>query len=200
MKNLFITVLAMVLAVPTFAQHITESPISYKKRLTALFSGKSNVITMTLQREFDVNKTDTLYSLMVAVAETDVDVSNVSIGFTSFAAGGLRGLATSTSADIKAETKTAIVKLDKEKFQQLYKCVSDVWKAAGTMAALKKEVNALCTCGVEGIQFGGEYIPDAMEKQKFYFQLDGASFSMPRPEFEEVYKKVLEFKKEFEKK
>jgi hypothetical protein len=199
MKKQILIVAAIALPIFVFGQHITESPISYKKRLTALFSGKSNVITMTLQREFDVNKTDTLYSLMIAVAETDVDVSNVSIGFTSFAAGGLRGLATNTSADIKKETKTAIAKLDKEKFQQLYKCVSDVWKAAGTMAVLKKEVNALCTCGVEGVQFGGEYIPDAFEKQKFYFQLDGASFSMPRPEFEEVYKKVLEFKKEFDK-
>lgn len=205
MKKL-LTMVALTLPLFAVAQHVTESPMSLKKRFSFLFGGKSAVMIMTLQRDYEVGATDTLYSFMVAVTETEVEVSNVSIGFSSFLTGGgvadaIGGLVSSTSATLNKESRNGIVSLDKANFMKFYKCVNDVYKVAGTMAVLKKKIDALCTCGVEGIRFGGEYLPGGLGlDQRFFFELGVASFSMTRLEFEEIVKFVRDVKNVFETK
>jgi hypothetical protein len=183
----------------TLAQHITESPMNYKKRISSLFSGNSSIIMMSLKKDYEVGGVDTTYSCQISVSETNIDISNFSIGFTSFSAAGVLGSLASTSLTLDSKSKTIAVLLEKDKFLQFYKCVNDVYKAAGLMAFNRKTVNALCTCGVDQINFGGEYAPDAIDKQRFYFELGGSVFTMTKEEFEEIVKFVVRVRQTLEK-
>lgn len=199
MRHIALLCAVCLLPAPAMSQHITESPMNYKKRISNLFSGNSSIIMMSLKKDYDVGGGDTLYSCQISVSETNIDVSNFSIGFTSFSAAGILGNLASTSLSLDSKTKTAVVLLEKDRFLQFYKCVNDVYKAAGLMAFNKKTVNALCTCGVDSISFGGEYAPDAIDKQRFYFELGGSVFSMTKEEFEEIVKFVVLVRQVLEK-
>lgn len=71
--------------------------------------------------------------------------------------------------------------------QQVYECVGKVFKfAAGRAREGEAGNNALCTCGVEGVTFGGEQA-GGTRPATFYFRVgDDSMFSMTQAEFTEI--------------
>ncbi len=199
MKKTSLGILLLLLPFWLISQHITESPMNYKKRLRNIFTSKSSILMISMKKDYDVGGQDTTYACLFTVSQTEVDVTNFSIGYSAFSWGGVLGGLASSSVDLKRETNTESVLLEKSKFMDFYKCVNDVYKVSGLMAMNKRPVNALCTCGTENISFGGEYAPDALDKQRFYFEMNGAVFSMTRFEFDEIVRFVVSLKQELDK-
>lgn len=192
-KMILIAAFAL-LSVPIFSQHITESPLTLKRKYAPVFGNTSSVMMMSLCRDYTIGEPDTVYSFQILVKETEKEVTAMSIGMSSFNVGSIVGGSGSAGAVVRYEHQNGAVLMDRGKFNDFYKCINDVYKAAVGMSARNERTNAVCTCGLDGIIFGGEFIPGAANENKFYFKLEDAAFQMSRAEFEEIVKFVRDCK------
>jgi hypothetical protein len=158
--------------------------------MTNILSGKGSLIMFTLKKDYTIGSRDTVTTVQVLVAESETEMTSMSIGLSSFTAGAFGGGGSNVNATYERKSKASTVTLDKAKLAALYKCINDVYKASGQMAFDKKPNNAVCICDADGIKFGGEYLPDRIEKQAFFLEVNGAVFSLSKTDFEEVLKYV----------
>lgn len=165
------------------AQQVTESVANLHRRYTPLFGTTASTITIDFLKNYELGSRDTSYLLAMSVNNTSTELQGYSVGASVF--GLYSGVSVANQYALKKTDGR--VSLDRENFLLLYDCVSKVFKfAAGRARNGEAGNNMLCTCGVDGITFGGEQAGGS-RPATFYFRVgENSMFSMTQAEFTEI--------------
>lgn len=164
-------------------QQVTESVSTLTKNYRPLFGTKASTISIDFLKNYNVGSKDTSYLLVMSVGNQSTEAVGYSVGATVF---GMYSAA-SVSGHYAINRTAGKVSLDKVAFMEVYDCISKVFKFTATRANFGgSDRSALCTCGIDGVMFGGEHDGGA-SAPSFYFKVgEDASFSMSQAEFSEL--------------
>jgi len=175
-------------------QTISESLINLRKKYNPLFDSKTSVLTIDYVREFQINKQDTSFYMVIKVNNANVEQESFSIGTSIF--GSIAGGGT-----YKVDRKEGETKFNKEDLLEFYDCANNIYKFISSHNFTKEGFNTVASCEIQNIRIGAELVYNSGGKEiKYYFKLgDEAVFQMEKVEFEDIMRIIGQIKKDWEK-
>ena len=194
MKTLNITVILLLASTFCFGQTISESLVNLRKKYNPLFSGESAVITVDYVKQYQMNSTDTTYSVIIKVNNESVEQQSFSIGtsiFGSITSGGT----------YKVDKQAGEVVFNKENLMDFYECANNIYKFISSRSNNDKAINTVTYCEIENITIAAElvYYASGSQEVKYYFRVgDSVVFQMDKNEFEQIMRTFVQIKKDWE--
>lgn len=173
-------------------QQVTESVSNLTKQYRPLFGTKASSISIDFLKNYQVGSKDTSYLLVMSVGNQSSEAVGYSVGATVFDMFS----AVSVSGHYAINRTAGKVSLGRESFLELFDCINKVFRFTATRANFgSSDRSALCTCGIEGVMFGGEH-DGAGTAASFYFKVgEEAVFSMTQAEFSELMRVMNDAKR-----
>jgi hypothetical protein len=194
MKTTSATAIILALSTVCTAQQVMESVSSLTKQYRPLFGTKASTISVDFLKNYQVGSKDTSYLLVMSVGNQSSEAVGYSVGATVFDMFS----AVSVSNQYAIKKTAGKVSMDRVAFLEVYDCINKVFKFTATRANyVNNGKNALCTCGIDGVMFGGEH-DGGSAAPSFYFRVgDDATFSMNQAEFSEIMRVMNDAKRQW---
>ncbi|HMQ85478.1 MAG TPA: hypothetical protein PKA00_21385 [Saprospiraceae bacterium] len=201
MRVLIITFLFSTFGSICFGQIVSESMVNLRKKYNPLFSKESSVLAIDFVREYEINKPDTLYYMIIKVNKVILEQETVSIGTSIFGSGWLNGSSFGASASFKINESEGEMVFSLENLEEFFECANSIYKFIVGKNSKGEKMNTISYCEVGDIILGAELITyqSGITGMNFYFKIgNDVVYKMRKDEFEEIMGTVNQIRKSWQ--